>query len=85
MKIVSLHAFAAIVLLGIGFAGLPAAPAAAQHVCEADATRLCSQFIPDERRTASCLRLNRGALSPACRQAVAGGRKARRTVGRAHR
>jgi len=35
--------------------------------CEQDAYRLCSQYIPDERRTGNCLRRNRISLSPACR------------------
>ena len=56
-------------------------PAMAQHVCEPDARRLCSQFIPDERTTGACLRRNRMSLSPACRAAFSG-KGARRSQAR---
>jgi hypothetical protein len=47
--------------------------------CEQDAYRFCSQYIPDENRTASCLRRYRVSLSPACRRLISGsGRKSRR-------
>jgi hypothetical protein len=55
-----------------------ATPAAAQGTpeqraaCEQDAYRLCSQYIPDERRTGNCLRRNRISLSPACRRLFSG-------------
>ena len=45
-------------------------PAAAQHVCEPDARRLCSQFIPDESTVGSCLRRNIRNLSADCRAAM---------------
>jgi hypothetical protein len=61
---------AATVVLGI-------TPAAAQHACEPDAMRLCSQFIPDERNVASCLRRNQRGLSAACRAAMGGGKVAK--------
>jgi hypothetical protein len=57
-----------------------ATPAAAQGTpeqraaCEQDAYRLCSQYIPDERRTGNCLRRNRVNLSPACRRVFSSGR-----------
>jgi hypothetical protein len=57
-----------------------AIPAAAQGTpeqraaCEQDAYRLCSQYIPDERRTGACLRRNRIKLSPACRRLFSSGR-----------
>jgi hypothetical protein len=50
-----------------------AGPAAAQGTpqqraaCEQDAYRFCSQYIPDENRTANCLRRHRVSLSPPCR------------------
>jgi hypothetical protein len=61
-----------------------ATPAAAQGTpeqraaCEQDAYRLCSQYIPDERRTGNCLRRNRISLSPACRRLFSSGRGRRR-------
>jgi hypothetical protein len=64
-------------LLGLAWTA-PATPAAAQGTpaqraaCEQDAYRLCSQFIPDENRTANCLRRNRLRLSPACRTLFTG-------------
>ena len=63
-----------------GLALVAPTPAAAQGTpaqraaCEQDAYRLCSQYIPDERRTGNCLRRNRINLSPACR-AMFGGRR----------
>jgi hypothetical protein len=70
----------------LGFALMVVAtPAAAQGTpeqraaCEQDAYRFCSQYIPDENRTASCLRRYRVSLSPACRRLMSGGgRKSRR-------
>lgn len=55
-------------------------PAAAQHACEPDAHRLCSQFIPDESSVGSCLRRNMRSLSAACRAAMGGGKAAKRTA-----
>lgn len=55
---------------------LALAPAAAtggeqedRQACMNDALTVCSQFIPDRDRIASCLFVNRGRISPAC-QAV---------------
>jgi hypothetical protein len=62
----------------LGLALITATPAAAQGTpeqraaCEQDAYRLCSQYIPDERRTGNCLRRNRISLSPACRRLFSG-------------
>jgi len=50
-----------------------AAPAAAQHVCQGDAFRLCNQFIPDRAQVASCLFKNKAKLTPACRAELGGG------------
>jgi hypothetical protein len=64
-------------LLGVALFAL-ASPATAQGTpeqraaCEQDAYRLCNAFIPDEQRTASCLRRNRLRLSPACRAVFSG-------------
>ena len=59
-------------------AGVTATPATAQHACEPDAHRLCSQFIPNEQDVASCLRRKRGSLSAECRAAMGGGKAAKR-------
>jgi hypothetical protein len=68
--------------------GLPGTPAFAQGTpeqqaaCEPDATRLCSEFIPDERTTASCLRRNLRKLSPACRSVMAKAKRSKRRIKR---
>ena len=64
---------------------LCAAPAAAQrsddmkgggqHPCAGDAQSICSAFIPDRAKVASCLHQNRSRLSSACRAAMGGGTK----------
>jgi len=54
------------------------APAAAQHVCQGDAFRLCNQFIPDRGQVASCLFKNRRSVTPACRAELGGGKSASR-------
>jgi type II secretory pathway component PulL len=65
----------------LGLALVTTTPAAAQGTpeqraaCEQDAYRLCSQYIPDERRTGACLRRNRIKLSPACRRLFSSGRR----------
>jgi hypothetical protein len=70
-------AAAGCLLLGLAWV----APAAAQGTpeqraaCEQDAYRLCSQYIPDERRTGNCLRRNRVSLSPACRRLFSGSKR----------
>ena len=53
-----------------------AAPAAAQHVCQGDAFRLCNQFIPDRAQVASCLFKQKRNLTPACRAEMGGGKSA---------
>lgn len=40
-----------------------------RQACMNDALTVCSQFIPDRDRIASCLFVNRSRISPAC-QAV---------------
>ena len=48
-----------------------------QHPCAGDAQRICSAFIPDRAKVASCLSKNRSQLSPACRAEMGGGSKAK--------
>jgi hypothetical protein len=73
-------AAAGCLLFGLALAA-PATPAAAQGTpaqraaCEQDAYRFCSQYIPDENRTASCLRRHRVSLSPPCRALFSGRRR----------
>ena len=73
-------AAAACLLLGLALTA-PSTPAAAQGTpeqraaCEQDAYRFCNQYIPDERRTAACLRRHRVSLSPACRRMFSGRRR----------
>jgi hypothetical protein len=43
------------------------------HPCAGDAQRICSEFIPDRGKTASCLFKNKSQLSQACRTALGGG------------
>ena len=84
------RAAAGFVLLGLALAAAaPATSASAQGTpaqraaCEQDAYRLCSDVVPDENRTASCLRRHRMSLSPACR-AVLSGKGARRSRASSH-
>jgi len=43
------------------------------HPCAGDAQRLCSEFIPDRGKTASCLFKNKAQLSAACQAELGGG------------
>ena len=61
-------------------AATTATPARAQHPCEPDAQRLCSQFIPNEQDVANCLRRKRGSLSAACRAVVSGGKASKKAT-----
>jgi hypothetical protein len=45
-----------------------------QHPCAGDAQSICSAFIPDRAKVASCLHQNRSRLSSACRAAMGGGK-----------
>jgi hypothetical protein len=45
------------------------------HPCAGDAQRLCSEFIPDRGKTASCLFKNKAQLSAACQAELGGGGK----------
>ena len=72
---------AAGLLLAVTLAsGLSPTPAAAQHACQPDAFRLCSQFIPDERNVGSCLQRNMRGLSADCRAAMGDGKAAKRVA-----
>jgi hypothetical protein len=42
-----------------------------QQACMSDAMTVCSQFIPDRQRVASCLISNRSRVSAPCRTALA--------------
>ena len=46
-----------------------------QHPCAGDAQSICSEFIPDRAKVASCLFKNKAKLSPACRAEIGGGGK----------
>ena len=48
------------------------------HPCTGDAQSICSQFIPDRGKVASCLFKNKSRLSPACRAEIGGGKSASR-------
>jgi hypothetical protein len=39
--------------------------------CEADAMRLCGQYVPDVQRITACMHQNRRYLSPRCRAVFA--------------
>ena len=44
------------------------------HPCAGDAQRICSEFIPDRGKVASCLFKNKAKLTPACRTELSGGK-----------
>jgi hypothetical protein len=46
-----------------------------QNPCAPDAQRICSAFIPDRAKVASCLFQNKRQLSSACRAELGGGGK----------
>jgi hypothetical protein len=48
-----------------------------QHPCASDAQSICSEFIPDRAKVASCLFKNKARLSQACRAEIGGGGKAK--------
>lgn len=49
--------------------------AQAQHDCYGDAQKLCGDAIPDETKTAACMKVHRAQLSPACRKDFDAGMK----------
>jgi hypothetical protein len=56
----------------VGYSSAPAGAGAQedQNACMNDALTVCSQFVPDRDRVASCLISNRSRISPACRMAL---------------
>ena len=48
-----------------------------QHPCAGDAQSICSEFIPDRAKVASCLFKNKARISAACSAAIGGGKKAK--------
>jgi hypothetical protein len=38
-----------------------------QQACQADAFRLCNDFIPDVQKVTACMARKRASLSPACK------------------
>jgi hypothetical protein len=44
------------------------------HPCAGDAQSICSEFIPDRGKVASCLFKNKAKLSSACRAEIGGGK-----------
>ena len=48
-----------------------------QHPCAGDAQSICSEFIPDRAKVASCLFKNKSRLSSACSAALGGGKSAK--------
>jgi hypothetical protein len=58
------------VVLGIGLASAPARSQGTpeqRHACEADARRLCSEFIPNVPAIIACMNHNSRILSAPCR------------------
>jgi hypothetical protein len=49
----------------------PAAAETVREACTNDAFRLCSDTIPDVKKTKDCLAHNRASLSPLCKAAFA--------------
>ena len=45
-----------------------------QHPCAGDAQSICSEFIPDRAKVASCLFKNKARISAACSAAIGGGK-----------
>jgi hypothetical protein len=48
-----------------------------QHPCAGDAQSICSEFIPDRAKVASCLFKNKARISAACSAAIGGGKSAK--------
>ena len=57
-----------------------------QHPCAGDAQRICSEFIPDRGKVASCLFKNEAQISPACMASLGGGKAkvSRKAKGKRH-
>jgi len=81
----------AAVLLGLAFVSPAAAQRAddmrgGQNPCVGDAQSICSEFIPDRGKVASCLFRNKRKLTPACRAELGGGKAtvSRKAKGKRH-
>jgi hypothetical protein len=80
MKYRSLKAALAVGLLALAFATPAGAQRAddmrggGQNPCVGDAQSICSEFIPDRAKVASCLFRNKAKLTPACRAELGGGK-----------
>ena len=57
-----------------------------QHPCAGDAQSICSEFIPDRGKVASCLFKNKARLSSACAASLSGGKTtvSRKAKGKRH-
>jgi hypothetical protein len=57
-----------------------------QHPCTGDAQSICSEFIPDRGKVASCLFKNKARLSSACAASLGGGKTkvSRKAKGKRH-
>jgi hypothetical protein len=67
-------------LLGVALISLPAGAQGTPEqraACEADAMRLCQQYVPDVNQITACMSRNRSKLSPRCRAQFGGGKKKR--------
>jgi hypothetical protein len=53
-----------------------------QHPCAGDAQRICSEFIPDRAKVASCLFKNKRQLSSACQASLGGGGGGKKASGK---
>ena len=52
------------------------------HPCAGDAQSICSEFIPDRGKVASCLFKNKAKLTSACRAEIGGGKSAKKGKGK---
>jgi hypothetical protein len=79
MRMLSVTACLVIVLAAWAARPASAQPAAnAEQACTPDAMRLCSEFIPDEKKITACLRKNRRTLSSECRKVFGSGGASKR-------
>jgi hypothetical protein len=62
-----LIAVLALFLMAPSLAFAKASEAEKQAACQTDATQLCSEFIPDRDKIATCMEKKVSQLSPACR------------------
>ena len=61
----------ALASLTVAISSVPvSAEESGQQACMQDALSVCSAYIPDRERVATCLISNRSRISPACRSAL---------------